>query len=551
MSPLLPRTAADRVAWGGVAAGAGVLVAALAQYWGANPGHADRFLILVGAAWAAYSLAPTLAALPARPRPLLGIPPVVAAAVAFPVGVFLLVQIGPRTLLLWWLAVALVAAAGGLALARAGWPRTRAVAFPLLFPLFALPIPLRVLTPLQDVLQDVTTSLSYSALSALGMAVTREEFVLALPGGMLRVEEACSGVRSVTALTAIAAFVAFLRGFGPARGVLLVGLAVPVVAAVNVLRVVLSGLIQEWVGPAYIQGNWHEALGFAMVLVGLVLVLGVARLIGGKGVDSVPVSLPSSAPGEGLGAEPNPPAPFPEREGGGRALAAWLPSAVIVVAVAATATLAFLGRTAEEHAAETAPIDDVAMSLGGWTGTTLPTPTVVTDQLAPDQLIYRAYHNNTGSHVEVWVMHWSPGAAIKGYHHPDICWRNKGYAPAARWVEPVPAGGGEVAVTARDFRRDRERLFVLYWTQEGRRVWTDADEQAAAHDVFTSSWAGHRWVGERLGATGSGGPRLTVVVVAPSSEWSAERTKREAVGLTRLVAADLYRVCPWAAPARE
>src|SRR4051794_8939852 len=116
MPPLLPRTAADRVAWGGLAAGAGVLFAALAQYWGANPAYADRFLIPVGAALAAYWLAPAVAALPVRPRPLLGIPLVVSAAVAFPVGTFLLVQIGPRTLLLWWLAVALVAAAGGLGL---------------------------------------------------------------------------------------------------------------------------------------------------------------------------------------------------------------------------------------------------------------------------------------------------------------------------------------------------------------------------------------------------------------------------------------------------
>lgn len=533
MPLFLPRTAADRVAWGGVAAGAGVLVAALAQYWGANPAYLDRFLILVGAAWAAYSLIPTVAALPVRPRPLLGIPPVAAAAVAFPAGAFLLVQIGPRTLLLWWLAVALVAAAGGLGLARAGWPRTRALAFPLLFPLFALPIPLRILTPLQDVLQDVTTGLSYHALNALGMAVTREEFVLALPGGKLRVEEACSGVRSVTALTAIAAFVAFWKGFGPVRGLLLLALAVPVVAAVNVLRVVLSGLIQEWVGPAYIQGDWHEALGFAMVLVGLVLVLGLARLLGGKEEET---PSPAAAPAVGPVDRPG--------------FAAWLPAALVVVAVAATASLAWLGRTAEEHSAEAAPLHDVSQSLGGWTGTEQPVPTVVTDLLAPDQAVYRAYRNNTGSEVYVWLLHWGPGAAIKGYHHPDVCWGNKGFAPAGRWVEPVPVGGGELAVTAREFRHDRDSQFVFYWTQEGRRVWTDADEQAAAHDVFTSSWSGHRWVGERLGATGSGGPRLTVVVVAPSVGSSANRKKREAVELTKLLAADLYRVCPWAAPGR-
>jgi exosortase len=280
--PLLPHSTADRVAWGCLALGAAALVEALAAYWGANPGHADRLLILVGSAYAAYALAPAWSALPARPRPLLGLPLVLVGVAAYPVGYFLYTQIGPRPLVLWWLTAALVAAAVGLILSRHGWPRLRAAAFPLVFILFALPIPNRILLPLQDELQHVTTTVSYHALGVLGFDVEREEYVLALPGGRLRVEEACSGVRSLTALTAIAAFVAYLRGFGPARGCLLVLLAVPVVAAVNVLRVVLSGGIQEGIGPEYIQGNWHEALGFAMVLLGLVLILGVARLVEGR-----------------------------------------------------------------------------------------------------------------------------------------------------------------------------------------------------------------------------------------------------------------------------
>jgi hypothetical protein len=78
--PLLPRATADRVAWGCVAAGAAAVVAALAQFWGANPGHADRFLVLLGAAYAAYTLSPAWSALPVRPRPVLGLPLVLVGA---------------------------------------------------------------------------------------------------------------------------------------------------------------------------------------------------------------------------------------------------------------------------------------------------------------------------------------------------------------------------------------------------------------------------------------------------------------------------------------
>ena len=144
---LLPRSTADRVAWGCLALGAVALVAALAVYWGANPGHADRFLVLLGSAYAAYTLAPGWAALPVRPRPLLGLPLVLVGVAAFPVGYFLYTQIGPRPLVLWWLTAALLSAAVGFLLARHGWPRLRAVAFPLVFVLFALPIPNRILLP--------------------------------------------------------------------------------------------------------------------------------------------------------------------------------------------------------------------------------------------------------------------------------------------------------------------------------------------------------------------------------------------------------------------
>jgi EpsI family protein len=528
---LLPRSTADRVAWGCVAAGALVLVAALARFWGANPGHADRFLILVGAAWAAYRLMPTLGRLPVRPRPVLGLPLLVIGATAFPVGVFLLVQIGPRTLLLWWLALALVAAAGGLVLARLGWPRLRVMLFPLLFPLFALPIPLRVLNPVQDVLQDVTTTLGMHGLQLAGLTVTREEFILALPGGKLRVEEACSGVRSVTARTAIAAFVAFLRGFGPVRGALLVGLTVPVVAAVNVLRVILSGLIQEEFGPAYIQGDWHEALGLAMVLVGLVLVLGMARVLAVRSEETAP--------------------PVPDGPGGepGAGWRTAVPAGLLVLGAVVTVGFALAGRTAEERGAESAPLGEVATTLGEWKGESRPIPPAVTDLLAPDVELHRVYRNTPGTDVAVWAFYWGTGAAIRGYHHPDVCWGNKGYEVVGRWVEPVRAGEATLPVTAREFRHGRERSIVLYWTQEGRRVWTAEDERAALSDMLTSSWSGHRWVGDLLGAPArETGPRLTVVLVAPASEYTSGRNRREVAALSGLVAAEIYRVCPWAVP---
>lgn len=522
----VPDRAGDRVAGLGLALGAAAVVAGLVRFWGVHPGSADRFLILLGAAWAAVNLRSGWASIPPRGRPALGSVAIVVAGAAFAVGLFLVVQIGPRTLLLWWLAVAWVTAASGVLVARHGRRRWRVLLFPLAFALFALPIPLRVLNPLQDVLQELTTRLSVHALELLGVEVARTEFVLELPGGRLRVGEACSGVRSVTAVTAIAAFVAFLKGFGPARGGVLLALAVPVVAAVNVLRVVVSGLIQEAAGGEYVQGAWHEALGFAAIFAGLALVLGLARLLGTPPATVVPPGVAVAPTGSG-----------------------WLPAAAVVFGVALGVVALGLGHRTEARADGVAPLDEIAGDLPPWAGDSRPVPANVVELLAADRQIYRVLTNPVGAEAHVWVFYWGTTTAVRGYHHPDVCWGNSGYRATDRWVEPVAWGGPDeapVAATAREFRQGLDRQVVVYWTQEGRHVWTDADEQAAERDALGSSFGGHQWAGRLLGATADAGPRVQVVVVVRGAGPAA---RRDAAAVSRRVAAEVYRVCPWASPA--
>ena len=514
----LPGRSADRVAGAGLALGAATVVGCLAAFWGSNPGHADRLLILAGAAYSATTLLPAWGSVAPRGRPTLGSLAVLAGGVAFAAGLFLVARVGPRTILLWWLTLAWLTAASGVLVARHGWRRSRVLLFPLGFTLFALPVPLRVLNPLQDALQEQTTRRSCQALQQLGYEVARSEFVLRLPGGRLRVEEACSGVRSVTALAAAAAFVAFLKGFGPVRGGILLTLAVPVIAAVNVLRVVASGVLQESFGSAYVQGAWHEALGCAAVFAGLALTLGLARLLG---------TPPASEVARGVAATP--------------AGSGWRPAVGVAVGVALSVAALALGYRAETRADEVAPLDAIALSLPPWSGGAREVPPAVTELLAADRQLHRVYTDAVGAEASVWVFYWGTATAIRGEHHPDLCWGNQGFEAAEGWVEEI----NSVAATAREFRQGSERQVVVSWTQEGRHVWTEADRQAARRDVLSSSVGEHRWVGRLLGATADAGPRLQVVVVVRGAGPGA---RRDAVTVSRLVAAELYRVCPWAEP---
>jgi exosortase len=513
-----------------LAAGAGAVVWVLVRFWGANPEYADRFLILAAAAYAAWAARPLLAALPRRPAPA-GWLPLVAGAAAFPAGWFLQAQTSFRPVVVWWLAGAWLAAAAGVVLLADGWSHLRRLAFPLGFVLFALPVPARVMGPLQHALQSATTTAAAAALPVIGIPVERTGFILSLPSGDLGVAEACSGVRSVTALTAIAAFVGYWRGFGFLRGLLLVVLSVPVIAGVNAVRVIASGVIQEQVGPAYVQGDWHEALGIAMVLLGLALVVGLAKLLGRAGGVNPPSEHAASDPAGPRGAD----AP--------RSPLRLSYATVVALAAAAAGTVAAEvgGRAAGQEVVATAPLGQVPLQIDRWRGEDLPVPEYVTEMLTYDAAVHRAYATNLGYQAHAWVIFWSSKNAVKGYHHPDVCWSNRGFRQQSRELLPIRPNGGEVPVTVREFARGHDRQLVLYWTQEGNHVWTEDDERAA------QAGFAHGWLGERLfrpapaAATG----RLVVLIGTPL--WGdGSAVRGQTLDFARRLAEAVYQVCPWA-----
>src|SRR5207302_3257632 len=173
----------------------------------------------------------------------------VPAAALFALGWYLKARVGPRPMLVWWLTATWLVTVFGLALVQWGWGRARKLLFPLAFCLFALPVPGRLQPPLTGMLQEWATRGSAAVLPRLGITTGRQGYVLRLPHGDLGVAEACSGVRSFTALMAIAVLVAYLRRLGPLRGVALVAATLGIVVVSNTVRIVVSGVLQEWLGP--------------------------------------------------------------------------------------------------------------------------------------------------------------------------------------------------------------------------------------------------------------------------------------------------------------
>jgi exosortase len=151
---------------------------------------------------------------------------------------------------------------GGMILFFAGWKMLRAVAFPLVFLVPMIPLPALIYNQVTFPLQLLASRLASNSLELLGIPVLREGNVLVLPNYSLEVVEACSGIRSLMSLIALAVAYGYLVEQRLWARITLVVLMLPIAVASNSLRVVGAGLVTYLWGPQYAEGFFHYFQGW-------------------------------------------------------------------------------------------------------------------------------------------------------------------------------------------------------------------------------------------------------------------------------------------------
>ena len=155
----------------------------------------------------------------------------------------------------------------------------RAAYFPLLFLMFAIPIPAPLLSEIIALLQRGSAEAVSVVFRIIGVPAVRQGFDFALPGVTIRVAEECSGIRSTLALvmTAVLAGHLWLRSFP--RTLLLCIATVPIAIVKNALRIAVLSWLAVYVNPQFLFGSIHHQyggilfFGFGLLMMGLVLVL--------------------------------------------------------------------------------------------------------------------------------------------------------------------------------------------------------------------------------------------------------------------------------------
>ncbi len=157
----------------------------------------------------------------------------------------------------------------GLTILFLGWTSFRAVLFPWACLFLMLPIPKIIYNQITLPLQFLASRLAGGMLALLGVPVLREGNIIHLPAMDLEVVEACSGIRSLLSLAALAVIYGYFLERRTWVRVVLVVAAVPIAVAANGMRIMGTGLMAQYWSPDKAEGFLHMFAGWVIFLLSL------------------------------------------------------------------------------------------------------------------------------------------------------------------------------------------------------------------------------------------------------------------------------------------
>jgi len=147
-----------------------------------------------------------------------------------------------------------------------GSPWLRHFAFPFFFFLIAVPWPMRAEQIVVQNLMRAVSAINVSFLQLAGVPALQHGNVIEVGSGLIGIEEACSGVRSLQATLMISLFLGELYSFTIMRRVLLIIAGALLAFICNVVRTAILVWIGEQRGPNSIEA-WHDPAGFTILLI--------------------------------------------------------------------------------------------------------------------------------------------------------------------------------------------------------------------------------------------------------------------------------------------
>lgn len=369
------------------------------------------------------------------------------------------------------ISLSLLALAGG-----ASWLRW--FSFPLAFILTAVPWPHALELVVSNFLMHGTAGATVEVLCLIGVPAVQAGNLVHIETGVIDIDEACSGIRSLQAMVMLSLFLGELFRLKPGRriGLMIAGLAVTLVA--NVIRTVVLASLGFHQGMNAVD-RYHDTAGLCVLLASLSITLLLAyRLRAAKPIAPVP-------PGASL------PGGFPLR----------LSTALLLWFLAAEVAVEAWYRAHEPKWqgwswAIQWPKDHEKFQF-------LDIPQRSLRLLMCDETQAATWREADGGFWSLYLVRWNPGnlqAESAKVHRPDVCLNAEGaIMEKDLGIQFDEVDGVQIPFHSYSFRMGEDRLYVFFCLREELpgEIAHAAIPEFEGTDMFQRALRGRRHVGEQ------------------------------------------------------
>jgi exosortase len=173
---------------------------------------------------------------------------------------------------------ALIIAITGIVLFLGGWKILKLAAFPIFLLLFMIPLPKVIYGQITLPLQLFASSVAEQVLTILDIPVLREGNIIQLTHKTLNVVEACSGIRSLMALSFLGLVYGFFFDSKQWMKWALLAATIPIAILANASRVAMTGILTEY-NPELADGFFHMLEGWVIFVVAGIMLFMAHKLI--------------------------------------------------------------------------------------------------------------------------------------------------------------------------------------------------------------------------------------------------------------------------------
>jgi exosortase D (VPLPA-CTERM-specific) len=419
----------------------------LVRRWTTQEEYSHGFLIPLVTAWLLWTRRDTLLASIGRPA-WTGIVPILLAMVLHVVGqlsaIFILSQL------------AFIAALLGIILSVGGFSLLRVAFVPVIFLIFAIPLPYFIDANLSLQLQLISSQLGVFFIRLFQIPVYLDGNIIDLGTYKLQVVDACSGLSYLFPLLSLSFLAAYLFHAPIWQRALVLLSSIPITIVMNGFRIGMVGVTMDRWGPRMADGVLHLFEGWIIFMASALLltveVFMLARLSGKGFLEAFRV--PTNAVRSSAGAKS-------DRIGR-------MPLYACLLLICATVLTGLMISNRSEIIPERSRFVTFPTTIGDWHGRASMLESQVEHGLALEDYILSDYSKADGKVVNLYVAYYASQRTGESPHSPLVCIPGEGWSITK--LEHTSFGTGQPLNRA-TIERNGSKQLVYYWYEErGRRI---------------------------------------------------------------------------------